>query len=237
MDYMMVTRCPHCGLQAQVPPGLSTYLCTYCHRSFDAGAPGPRPVVVVHHTSGWSMYWTIRLGIFALVALVSLAGWIYHRATGKRVAGITDDDDDDWNGSAPLVCAGNDEITASDIKATFTSGSAINASGNCKVTCKSCVIRAPQGIQASGNAQVVLVGGSVEGETSISASANAKVDVRGDAKVVGSVAKSGNATITGVASPPAASSAPQAAASSAHVGAAASPPSHSASAKPSGKKK
>jgi hypothetical protein len=185
------------------------------------------------------MYWTIRVGVFALLALVSLGGWVYHRATGQRVAGITDDDDDDWTGSAPLECSGNEDISAEHVKATFTSGSAIRASGNCKVTCKDCSIKAPTGITAGGNAQITLVGGSVEGETSINASANAKVDVRGDAKVTGPIAQSGNATVTGVAAPTASASAAPMATPSAHP--AASALAHKSEspggAKPAGKKK
>jgi hypothetical protein len=233
---MFVMNCPNCGMQAQVPPGVSSHLCNYCRRSFEVGGGGgggPSPVVVVHHTSGWSLYWTIRLGILAVVALLSLGGWIYHRATGQRIAGITDDDDDDWSGSAPLVCSGVDDISVSGIKANFTSGSVINASGNCKVTCKDCALKAPMGIQASGNAQIVLVGGSLEGDPAINASANAKVDVKGNGKVTGPVSSSANAVITGVAPPPAASSA-HAAAPSAPPAA----PSHAAAPpKPAAKKK
>jgi hypothetical protein len=154
------------------------------------------------------MYWTIRLGIFAIVALVSLGGWVYHRMTGQRIAGVTDDDDDDdWAGSAPLVCGGNDQIDAKGVKATFTSGTAINAGGNCKVTCKDCVIKAPMGVQANGNAQIVLIGGSVEGQTAVTASGNGKVDVQGNAKVTGAVSQTGNGVITGVAAPASASAA------------------------------
>jgi hypothetical protein len=232
---MLVMNCPNCGMQAQVPQGVSSYLCTYCHRSFNVGGGGG-PVVVVRpvtYTSGWSLYWTLRLGIFAVVALVSLGGWIYYKVTGHKNAAMAamddDDDDDDWNGSKPLSCAGNDNYNLSGVKATFTSGVAIDASGNCKVTCKNCTIKAPTAVQAGGNAQITLVGGTVDGDTSIVASGNGKVDVQG-ATVTGKIDKSGNGTITGVTPPPAASSA--------HVAAAApaASPSH-APAKPAGKKK
>jgi hypothetical protein len=224
-------------MQAQVPQGVSTYLCTYCHHNFNVGHGGPVVVVrPVTYTSGWSLYWTIRLGIFALVALVSLGGWIYYKITGHKNAAMAamdddDDDDDDWTGSKPLSCGGNDVVNVSGVKATFTSGIAIDASGNCKVTCKNCTLKAPTAVQAGGNAQITLVGGSVEGDTSIVASGNGKVDVQG-ATVTGPTNKSANGTITGVAPPPAASSA--------HVAAAAAPaaPSHAPAAKPSaGKKK
>src|SRR5215471_10370686 len=132
---MLVMNCPNCNMQAQIPQGVSSYLCTYCHTNFNVGGQAS-PVVVVRpvtYTSGWSLYWTIRLGILAVVALVSLGGWIYYKVTGHKNAAMAamddDDDDDDWNGSKPLSCSGNDVITGSGVKATFTSGFAIDASG------------------------------------------------------------------------------------------------------------
>jgi hypothetical protein len=233
---MLVMNCPNCGMQAQVPQGVSSYLCTYCHRTFNVGSQGG-PVVVVRpatYTSGWSLYWTIRLGILAVAALVTLGGWIYYKVTGQKNAAMSalddDDDDDDWTGSKPLSCGGNDVYNLSGVKATFTSGIAIDASGNCKVTCKDCTLKAPTVVQSGGNAQITLVGGSVEGDTSIVANGNGKVDVKGTS-VSGKIDKSGNGTINGVAPPPAASSA--------HV-AAAPPPAAAtthAPAKPASKKK
>jgi hypothetical protein len=235
---MLVMNCPNCGMQAQVPQGVPNYLCTYCHRTFNVGGQAA-PVVVVRpvtYTSGWSLYWTIRLGILAVVALISLGGWVYYKVTGHKNAAMAalddDDDDDDWTGSKPLSCSGNDVYTVSGVKATFTSGTAIDASGNCKVTCKNCTLKAPTAVQAGGNAQVTLVGGSVDGDTSIVASGNGKVDVQG-ATVTGKTDKSGNGAITGLPA------APASAASSAHVAAATPAPSAAphASPKPAGKKK
>ncbi len=211
-------NCPHCGMQAQIPPGVSPFLCGFCKRSFDVGSGassgGGGHVVVYHsgYSSGYSMYWTIRLAAIAIVALLSAGGWLYHRMTGKQIAGLTDvddDGDDAWSGAKPFVCDANDQVTLSGVTATFTAGPAINASGNCQVTCTGCTLRAPIGVQASGNAHVTITGGSLAGETAIVASVNATVDVRGDAKVSGTVSKTGNATVTGIA-PPAASSAPPA---------------------------
>ena len=231
---MIVMNCPHCGMQAQIPPGVSPYLCGFCRRSFDVGGS---PVVVFHHqpvrySSGLSLYWMIRLGAVALFGLVSLGGWIYHRATGKQIAGITDldDDNDVWTGSAPLTCGGADDLSFTGVTATFTSGPAITAGGNCKVTCKGCTLRAPQGIQAGGNAAIVLIGGSLEAETAIAAGGNAKVDVQGGAKVTGTVDKSGNATVTGIAPPASASVA-------AHAPAPSAAPHPATPAKPPAKKK
>jgi hypothetical protein len=229
---MIVMSCPHCGMQAQIPDGISPYLCGFCRRSFDVGA-GPavvfRPVV---YGGGWSTYWTIRLAIFAVLALVSTGGWIYHRMTGKQIAGVTDmDDDDSWTGASPLVCGGNDQLTLSGVTATFAAGPALTAGGNCKVTCTGCTLRAPFAVQANGNAQVVIVGGVLEGEVAIAATANATVDVRGDAKVSGALSRSGSATITGVTPPSSSSS------SSAVAHAMAPPPRAATTTKPGGKRK
>src|SRR5512140_1947413 len=120
---MIVMNCPHCRMQAQIPPGVSPYLCGFCRRSFDVGGGGP--VIVVRpvgysYSSGYSMYWTIRLGAIAIIALVSAGGWIYHRVTGKQIAGVTDiddDGDDSWSGSKPLSCDANDRLTLSGVTA------------------------------------------------------------------------------------------------------------------------
>jgi len=234
---MVVTNCPHCGMQAQIPEGISPYLCGYCRRSFKVGGGGGPSLVIrpVGYSSGYSMYWTIRLAAVAILALVSAGGWMYHRMTGKQIAGVTDldDDNDVWTGAKPLSCDGNDQLTFSGVTATFTAGPALSAGGNCQVTCTGCTLHAPFAVQANGNAKVVIVGGTLDGEVAIAATANASVDVRGDTKVSGTISRSGNATVTGVAPPPAASS------SVAHAGASPTPPPHAAPApaKPAGKKK
>jgi hypothetical protein len=235
--FMVVMSCPHCGMQAQIPDGISPYLCGFCRRSFQVGGGGGGPTIVFRpagYSSGWSMYWTIRLAAIALVALVSAGGWIYHRMTGKQIAGVTDldDDNDVWTGAKPLSCDGNDQLTFTGVTATFAAGPALSAGGNCQVTCTGCTLRAPFAVQANGNAKVVIVGGTLDGQVAVAATANATVEVRGDTKVSGTVSKSGNATVTGIAAPPAASSSPVA-----HASAATAPPHAPASAKPAGKKK
>jgi len=148
------------------------------------------------------MYWVLRLGIAVVFLVMGSGGWAWHRLRGDV------DDDDFWNGSEPLACDGNDEIDVRGVKATFTAGAALIASGNCHVTCKDCALKAPIAVQASGNAQVVLVNGSAEGtEASISASDNARVEVRGNATIVGSTKQVANARVVGVP-PTAAAAAP-----------------------------
>ena len=162
----------------------------------------PRVIVVHHGLGGYSSYWMIRLGIVAVFVLMSGAGWVYHRITGSSAtagvgAGIGLDDD--WDGKQPLTCDENDQVEVDGVKATFSAGAAIIASGNCHLTCKDCTLKAPFAVQASGNAKVVLVNGSAEGtDTSLSATENAIIDVRGNAKVIGPTKQSGNAKVSGV---------------------------------------
>ncbi len=201
---MIVTSCPHCGMEAQVPEGISPYLCGFCRRSFDVGRPHAVIVRPVRYTSGYSMYWTIRLAAVALLALLSGAGWVYHRMTGKHIAALEhldDDGPDTWDGTTALTCDGNDQINVSGVTATFPTGAALSAGGNCQVTCTGCTLKAPFAVQTNGNAKVVIVGGALEGEVAIAATGNATVDVRGDAKVSGTISRSGNAKVTGVALP------------------------------------
>jgi len=201
---MQAQNCPRCGAAAQIPPGVYSYECIYCKTPFQLAAPPapepeppPRVIVVDHgasYRSGWSMYWMLRFGVAVIALVVTTGGWAWHRLRG--------DDDDIWDGTEPLACDGNDEFDVAGIKATFTAGAALIASGNCHVTCKDCALKAPIAVQASGNAQIILVNGSAEGtEASISASDNARVEVRGNASIIGSTKQVANAKIVGVAPP------------------------------------
>jgi hypothetical protein len=105
-----------------------------------------------------------------------------------------------WDGSTPLTCGGNDELEVEGVTATFAMGSAIVATGNCHVTCRSCALNAPVAVRADGNGQVTLVNGSVTGaDASLAASGNGTINVTGNAQVVGPTRQSGNGTVNGVA--------------------------------------
>ena len=170
-----------------------------------AQPPPERQVIVVHHGGGpsfFSAYWMIRLGIVALVLLGSGGRWAFHHFG----AGSTGD----WSGRQPLVCAGDDQIDAYDVKASFGGGTAILASGNCQVTCRNCSLTAATVVQAEGDAHVTLTGGSISGtQASVVVSGDATVDVAG-CGVTGAARKSGDGTINGmtVAAPVAAAAAP-----------------------------
>ncbi len=214
--------CPKCGAAVQ-PGGGPSVQCPSCRNYFpvngqpshlaapyesDHGAPGP--VIVVHHgtssgTSFWSMYWMLRVGVFVVVGLCGSGGWAWRHFSGMGI------DSESWNGKEPLDCDGNDQIEVSGVKATFTSGAAIVASGNCHLTCKDCILKAPVAVRASANAEVILLNGAIEGtDSALTASDNSKIDVRGNATVVGTTKQTSNAKITGVVatSAPVVSSAP-----------------------------
>jgi hypothetical protein len=102
-----------------------------------------------------------------------------------------------WDGSSTFSCAGNDNVALSGVTATFKSGDAIDASGNCHVTLTGMNLTAPTVISASGNAVVVVTGGAITGSSAaIDAEGNSKVTVVG-AKVTCKVTKAGNGTVTG----------------------------------------
>lgn len=118
-----------------------------------------------------------------------------------------------WNGSTPLLCGGNDEMQLSGITASFSSGSALNVSGNCHVTCQGCTLRAPVVVAAGGNAQIDLVDCHLEGADAVVAGGNAQVRFAGNSTVVGKITQGGNASVTGAptataGSPAAAGTAP-----------------------------
>lgn len=216
---MTPDNCPKCGAAVKAEPNAASYTCPYCKHTLqlEVARPAPAPaaqapqVIVFHHNSNptpivytggsaFGAYWTFRLIVAAVIIMCSGGGWLVRRfvrgSTGVGLAG----DLGGWDGSSPLMCGGNEEIDVSGVTATFSSGSAILAGGNCHVTCRNCTLKAPVGVEAGGNAQVTLMSGTVTGtDAALSAGANATINVLGNATVVGTTRKSGiNATITGV---------------------------------------
>ncbi len=102
-----------------------------------------------------------------------------------------------WDGSEPLHCGGNENISVTGVEAHFSAGQAIVAGGNCQVRCTDCKISAPIAIEASGNAQVTIINGSVQGtETLADASGNARVTISGNATASGQIRKSANGKVS-----------------------------------------
>ncbi len=109
-----------------------------------------------------------------------------------------------WDGTAPFDCGGVDEVTVTGVKATFTAGTAITVSGNCKFTCTDCNIKAPTAIQVDSNGSVTMINGSVVGTDVLAdASGNAHVSINGNVTASGEVRQSGNAHVNAPKPPPA----------------------------------
>jgi hypothetical protein len=210
--------------------GQTSTVCAFCHHPFQVAAPAPPPQVYapppppqwaqqpipsivivppgeffessVGTTAASAATFAGLRVLFALIPVLVIAGiggatWF---TAGRGMFGGS------WNGSAPLVCGGNDTITASDVSVSYSSGSAINVGGNCHFKCTRCTLRAPVAVMAGGNAQVDLIDSHVEGSSEgIMAGGNAQVRMLGNSTLVGDVTKGGNADVT---APPGARTAP-----------------------------
>lgn len=209
---MTPIQCPGCGAPAQVSPGQSTYECPFCKQSFQTAAqpaPNEPPAQVVILTPGfeiekpaarpvprgvkWVLAIAIPLMILGPIVGIGASLWVDASATSPpSVASAAV-----WDGKAPFVCGANDVAAATGVKATFTAGAAVMASGNCQFTCTDCAIEAPTAIAASGNAHVTFLNGSVVGrETLVTARENAVVNVAGNVTASGAIESSENATVS-----------------------------------------
>jgi hypothetical protein len=216
---MQAIRCPHCGAPSsgsQVAPG-AAFTCAFCKQTAilpggPALSPGAQPepqtahILVVHSghhephhedvfygavRSANNMGFFIRIGVLLLFGLSSAGVGVSRCKGGSVLSSLS------WNGSESLVCAGNQEISVSNVKGSFASGSAISASGNCHVTCTHCELSAPTIVDATGNARVTLTSGSALGSTLlVTATGNAVVNVAEGTQVSGEVKQFGNAKVT-----------------------------------------
>ncbi|MFO0618236.1 MAG: hypothetical protein U0414_36925 [Polyangiaceae bacterium] len=216
-------NCPHCGAPAQAHPQQPTVECRYCRKQFanPAAAAPPPPQQIHHHhyapppqpyppqgqvvfvqpptfdnvpvivaTGGGSMV-AVAIGGVLLVAGVGAA--IFFMRGNLMGPGSTS-----WDGKSPYSCSVNENVKFENVKATFTSGTAITAGGNCHVECVNCTIKAPTAAKADGNARIKFTGGTIEGTTtSFDASGNGQVEAAGDAKVIGPGKRSANGKIIG----------------------------------------
>lgn len=144
--------------------------------------------------------WVIGAAILGVVALTVVGVGIYVYVVAKDdaspVTRAAEAKAASWDGMSTLECKGSDVMTISGVTATV-SGTAIRASGNCRLTLTNVKITAPVGIDASANAKVTMAGGGITSSTNtVVASANASVVVSG-AQVTGKSKKSGAAKIVG----------------------------------------
>lgn len=104
--------------------------------------------------------------------------------------------------SSTRQCLGNGSRTTTYERYTFDieDGPALEVAGNCRVVLIDCVVRAPEGVRASESAVVEVRGGSLTATRgpAVSASGHARVSFS-STTVVGRVARSDGAQITGVA--------------------------------------
>ena len=195
-------HCPECGAPAQVHPGQETYNCNFCHASFlverpmaappavpriDPPAPPANPyaardfstpqvpVRVIDYGAGQrsggggAVAFIVALAILGGIAAIVIP-LVASSGGGGGIFG--------WNGKKPLVCSGNDWITVDHVTAHFADGVAIDASGNCYVTCKDCDVSAPTVVRARENASVHFDHGTAQGsKVFFEASENAMVSI------------------------------------------------------------
>lgn len=136
------------------------------------------PVRVIDYGAGRSsggggaIAFVVAIGAIAALAGVIIPLVVRSGGGGSGGGGIFGGG---WNGKQPLVCSGNDWITVDHVKAHFDKGVAIDASGNCEVSCKDCDISAPTIVRARENASVHFDHGTAEGKVFYEASENASV--------------------------------------------------------------
>ena len=121
------------------------------------------------------LWWGIG-AVIVLLVLIGLAGlaWYVYReyknpSTGTGAAASDKADGKSgksatWDGKEPFKCGGNDKLTISGVSAKFDKGTAVTASGNCKLELTDVTLDAAIGILAEGNAVVTVKGGSVTGK-------------------------------------------------------------------------
>jgi hypothetical protein len=195
-------HCPQCGAPAQVHPGENVYVCNFCQASFlverAMADPPPIPAIqppvvppanpyaardfsrpqvpvrIVDYGAGRRSGGGGAVGaIITLAILIGVAAailpLILRGGSGGGIFG------GGWSGKEPLVCSGNEWIVVDHVKAHFDKGVAIDASGNCEVSCKDCDISAPTIVRARENASVHFDHGTAEGKVFYEASENASV--------------------------------------------------------------
>lgn len=131
-----------------------------------------------------------------LVGLAGLGWYIYGTATatgpskGPAKAAA-------WDGKSTFSCGGNDSVKLEGVTASIASGTAIRASGNCRLELVNVNVTAPDGIEALSNAVVTVTGGSINATgTAAKALGSAQITFSGTT-VKGKTKALGGAKITG----------------------------------------
>ena len=151
--------------------------------------------------SGFVM--SILIGTVALCIVTGVIGYVgfsIWRASSSPMAGGIGNIEATaiWDGTGPLVCAGNQVLDVTPVIANLGASPAITAMGNSRMTKHGVHVHAPDALQVGGNAEVILDGGSYTGASAaIVAGANAHVVVQG-ALVQGPVQRSGGARVDGI---------------------------------------
>jgi hypothetical protein len=180
-------HCAYCGATAPVPDALARVEAMRRAQADAARAERSR-AVTDQLQSAQKTGRAIGLVTTIVVVLATLGGmWPVFKMTGCLPSF--------WDGKEPFVCTGNDDTRVSGVDARGLHGTAIVATGNCRLTLTDCHVRADTAIEASGNATVVLKGGSYDGVISISG--NATVN-NASARVTGSTRVSGNGHASGL---------------------------------------
>ena len=200
---MQAVACPQCGAPIQGPVSGPIYQCPYCKQTSKSQVPVAPQFVIIQQPTAFHApqhnvyvqaptraYRPPILPFLMPLLIVAIVMGVTFREPLMNLTGIGQ-----WDGSEPLVCDGNDEVSVNGVNAKFTQGAAIVVRGNCHVKLKDCTIQSPIAIDASGNGGVTVTNGSVIGE--IDASGNAHVDIVGNAKASGAVKKRGNARFNG----------------------------------------
>ncbi|CAN5422125.1 hypothetical protein BH09MYX1_BH09MYX1_18600 [soil metagenome] len=211
-------NCPQCGAPANITPGVSTYECPFCKRSFNTlpqqaapppsalppGYPPPQPphIVVIAPPSGYGptppalrvrpsgggFGWVVPFLVIGVIAAVVGGMKFWWIGSGDLFGGGWS-----WDGKEPLECGGNDQLTVKGVNANLP-GTAIIAGGNCHVKIVDSTIKADTVVEATGNAEVTFQNGTVDGKVAADASGNARVRFNGT-KVTGEKKRSGNAKV------------------------------------------
>lgn len=218
-------NCPHCGAPAQPPPPNQPSIeCRYCRRQFanPAMAAPPQPQQIHHHHYGPPQHYQqppqhiyvqppihvdhvpimVATGGGGIAAL-AIGGVVLAAGIGAAVffarGNFAGRGSSSWDGKSPYSCSVNEDVKFENVKATFTSGTAITAGGNCHVECVNCTIKAPIAARAEGNGRIKFTGGTIEGTTtSFDATSNGQIEAAGDAKVIGQPKRSSNGKVIGV---------------------------------------
>ncbi len=144
----------------------------------------------------------IALVLFLILAVIVLiVGWRIYAKTADAMSGQptkTAQKVVAWDGTKPLTCVSKN-MKVVGTTATLASGTAIRATGNCKLTLMNVNVSAPTALSVSGASLVIIEGGSLTGsKVAISAlGKKAKVQIRG-AKITGKVNKIGGAVVEGM---------------------------------------